>query len=106
MADWTRSRPSDLLNMRAEGFEAAECLDLDLAVMAWWDRFEGMRNERKAVHESTQPRLGPRQVWGNKYASDRAILDALMGTSAVVMDPVVAGMTADDLMGLLDGWDA
>jgi hypothetical protein len=90
--------------MRTSGYEDYECLDFDLACMAWWDRFESMRQERKAVHESTQPRLGPKQVWGYRYATDKDVLDALTGVGVDALDPVLANVTADDLVDLMGDW--
>lgn len=73
--------------------------------MDWWDRFENMRNERRKAHESSQERLGPKQIWVPKYANDKAILEHLMGAGVDALDPVLFGVTTDDLMDLVGGWD-
>ena len=91
--------------MRSDGYPADVCLDFDFAVQAWWDQFDAMRQERKAVHESTQPKLGPRQVWGWRYGSDKAVLDALIGVGMDQLDPVLEGVTADDLFDLMGDWE-
>lgn len=89
--------------MSAESYSPAECLDFDLAVMTWWDQFLGMRQEQKQVPNAPQPRKG--YGYGPRY-TDAQIIAKLEGTSDVVMDPIVAGMSHDDLMDLMGGWDA
>ena len=102
LAQWTHSRPSDLLSMRASEYEDYECLDFDLACMAWWDQLESLRNEQKLV---MVPKIPAGKTLGPKYPNDKAILDHLMGVGVDALDPVLEGVTADDLMDLMDGWD-
>ena len=90
------------MELRDEGYDNAQRLDFDYAVMDWWTQFEGLRNAQKLV---TAPKIAPGKTLGPKYPNDKAILDYLMGVGVDVLDPVLEGVTADDLMDLMDGWD-
>lgn len=90
------------MELRDEGYDNAQRLDFDYAVMDWWTQFEGLRREQKQV---PIPKLKQGYTLGPRYANDKAILDVLMGAGAAVLDPVLEGVTADDLMDLMDGWD-
>ena len=106
LADWTRSRPSTLLNLPGDGYDPSQCLDFDLAVLDWWDRFGAFRDERKLAK---LPKIAAGMSYVPKYGSDADILRTHYGVGrpdGSALDPVVAAMTDDDLWSLVDGWDA
>ena len=111
LADWTRSRPSDLLALSAEGYDPAACLDFDLGVMDWWQRFESFRREQRLKVIPASARPGKNQAWMPTYNSDADILQKKYGLSfgdatGRVDDPIVAGLSDADLWDAVDGWDA
>ena len=98
----TPQRPSTLLNLPGDGYDPSQCLDFDLAVMAWGDSFEHHRNERVP---RVVPTLKPNQAMVPKYAGDYDILGKVYGVGKRdVLDPVVAAMTDDDFASLLPEW--
>lgn len=90
------------MELRDEGYDNAQRLDFDYAVMDWWTQFEGLRNEQKLM---AIPKIPQGKTLGPRYPNDKAILDVLMGVGVAVLDPVLEGVTADDLMDLMPGWD-
>lgn len=91
--------------MRASAYEDYECLDFDLACMAWWDQFDALREEKKRAHKSAVPQLGANQIWIPAYPNDAAILEHLQGIGVDVLDPVLEGVTGEDLLDLLGDWE-
>lgn len=88
--------------MQASGYEDYECLDFDLACMAWWGQLESLRSEQKLVIASKIP---PGKTLAAKYPNDQAILDHLMGVGADALDPVLADVSFDELSDLMGGWE-
>jgi hypothetical protein len=110
LAQWPH-RPSTLWNLRAEGYDPAQCLDFDFAVLDWWDRFEGFRKAQKRTVVPASARLGKNQMWAPEYGSDADILTKRYGVSfgeatGSELDPIVAAMSDDELWEAVDGWDA
>lgn len=93
-----------MLSLRADGYDAATRLDFDYAVMAWWDRFQAIRHEPGQVPNMPTPRKN--HHWGYKHDSDAEVLKILLGTSDIALDPVLEGVTADDLFDIIGDWDA
>jgi len=56
--------------------------------------------------ESSQDRLKDGHIWVPKYQYDEDILDLYYRTGGrTELDPVVAKMSDDDLLDLMDTWD-
>jgi len=93
------------MNLPSQGYNPALCIDFDFAVVAFHGWFEGKANEQTQVPEP--PPLRKRHVMGARYTDAGQIL-ALYGNAeaGLVLDPIVAGLTDDDLAGFMDGWDA
>ncbi len=93
------------MNLPSQGYNPALCLDFDFAVVAFHGWFEGKANEQKPVPEP--PPLRKRHVMGARYTDAGQIL-ALYGADSGGngMDPIVVGLTDEDLAGFMDGWDA
>jgi hypothetical protein len=93
------------MNLSSQGYSPDLCLDFDFAVVAFHQWVEAKTNEQKQV--SAPPPLRPRHVMGSRYTDMGQIL-ALYGPNAGGngLDPIVAGLTDEDLADFIDGWDA
>lgn len=108
LSDWLKIRPSDLMELRADGYSAGNCLDFDQACAAFWNMIILPGREAR-VKGKTPPeeKLGKNQVWRPKYKSDHDILSKRYypSTSEVQLDPVVQQMSEDELEAIMDTWD-
>jgi hypothetical protein len=100
-----------LLGLSAEGYDAGQRLDFDLAVMDWWDRFDNFRKEQRIGLIPASQRPGKNQAWLPAYNSDADILTKRYGlrfadATGQADDPIVAALTDDELWESVDGWDA
>lgn len=100
-----------MLGLSDEGYDAAACLDFDLGVMDWWDRFDAFRKEQKLGLIPASARPGRNQAWMPKYGSDADILQKRYGlrfgdAMGQPDDPIVAALTDEELWESVDGWDA
>jgi hypothetical protein len=88
--------------MPNEGYDPWDCLDFDFAVMAWGDAFDSYRQERVPRRV---PTLKQGMAMVPKYGSDWDVLTKVYGVGKRdILDPIVAGMTDDDLAALLPEW--
>lgn len=59
------------------------------------------------VHESHAPKLKDKHIWVPKYGLNEDIFKLYYRTAdeATQLEPVVAAMSTDDLLNLMDDWD-
>lgn len=106
LANWLKLRPSELMELRTEGYSPAQCLDFDQACASFWHYVENRREQQVKAKLRAEDKLGKNETWKPKYASDQEILRTYYPEDfATPLDPVVQAMTPADLEAILDTWD-
>jgi hypothetical protein len=86
------------------------CLDYDFSVIDWGDRFQSYRDRRKKMIIPGSQRLMQNQAWVPMYDGDGDILAREYGVGPeadkIKLDPVLEGVSIDELMDAIPDWQA
>ena len=97
------------MELRSEGYSAGNCLDFDQACATFWNLIvlHG-REERVKGKMRSEDKLGKNETWHPKYKNDQDLISKLYyaeDLKSVPLDPVVAGMSPEEMEDLMETWD-